>query len=92
MLLHLAVLCDKYDMVRLIRPWLPKWTEPLRDNFNEQWAFVAWTFGDQFTFDAVVRRMVMCSLSGNSGEMLYNYRERYGEVMPPGLMGKLTLS
>lgn len=95
-LLNIAVLCDKYDMVRIIRPWMPKWAEPSKsralDPGHEEWAFIAWAFGDQVTFDAVVRTMVMNSLSNEFGELLSSVGKPYGKNMPPGLLGKLVAS
>jgi len=29
-LLNIAVLCDKYDIVKLIRPWIGNWTEAFK--------------------------------------------------------------
>ncbi len=95
-LLNIAVLCDKYDMVKVIRPWIPKWAEPLRSHAlergHEEYAFIAWTFGDQVAFDVVIRRMVMKSLSSASGELLNGVGKPYGKVMPPGLLGELVKS
>lgn len=88
----IAVLCDKYDMVRVIRPWLPKWTEPFKDRQGAKWAFIAWTSGDQSTFNSTVRIMVMNSRVSSSGDLLDESGKPYGKVMPPDLMGKLSMN
>ena len=46
---HLADLCDKYDIVKLVRPWITKWMQPMGryvfakvdPNDHERWLFVA---------------------------------------------------
>lgn len=63
LLVGVAVLCDKYDLVTLVRPWLPKWYEKLWDLRNgdgfEKWLFIAWTFGDAITFERNAVRLVL---------------------------------
>jgi hypothetical protein len=44
-LLQVAVLCDQYQCINLVRPWLPQWladeeTSPLRSS-QENWLFIA---------------------------------------------------
>jgi hypothetical protein len=61
-LVDLAVLCDKYDLVSVIRPWLGSWnfgpatissTEYDIINFGEihgEWLFICWVFGHERGF------------------------------------------
>jgi hypothetical protein len=50
-LLNLAVVCDKYDLVRMVRPFLDLhgWAKPhdyhQGKSWYPSWLFVAWTFG-----------------------------------------------
>lgn len=46
-LLQLSILCDKYDPIRLVRPWIGGWiselqtTTPICDVGNEDWLFIS---------------------------------------------------
>jgi len=52
-LYNLSMLCDKYDCIKLLRPWTTKWVDPLKktvDNAYGKWLFIAWTFGESEMF------------------------------------------
>lgn len=60
-LLEVAVLCDKYDCVELVKPWLPSWL--VKENTqsqvrgNEQWLFIAWVFNREKIFESLVAQL-----------------------------------
>ena len=90
LLIGLAVLCDKYDLVTLVQPWLPKWYEKLwhlrnGDGF-ERWLFIAWTFGDATTFECNAVRLVLEITPGVFGHRIAT-RLLPRENMPPGIVG-----
>lgn len=68
-LVDLAVLCDKYDTVAVVRKWLPQRLAPwhkhhLSPGF-EEWLSVAWTFGDFATFPILTTSLVVsCDIDG----------------------------
>ena len=74
-LVDLAVICDKYDTVAVVRKWLPEWLAPwhkyiLLPGF-EEWLSVAWTFGDFATFRILTSSLVVsCNIDG-AGRLCY---------------------
>lgn len=90
-LLDVAILCDKYDVLRLVRPWSAKWEDSWKpsacDSGHEESLFIAWTFGDVETYTKVTRLLVTESTSNDAGQCL-----RDGKLlekdMPPGAIGR----
>jgi hypothetical protein len=93
----IAILCDQYDCVHLVNPWLSQWLadestgwKPAPRVFGgpsrEKWLFIAWVFG---------REQVLKDLSSSLVRSLCTYDEgdcavleaRHGP-MPPGLLGR----
>ena len=58
-LFNLAVACDRYDTLDILRPWLPNWLKGLRaianDPGKEGSLFIAWVFRDVSIFEGVAR-------------------------------------
>ena len=61
-LVNLAVVCDKYDTVGLVRKWIPGWLAPWYKEIcspgYEEWLSIAWTFGKFATFQKVTRQLI----------------------------------
>lgn len=89
-LADLAVLCDKYDMIHFVRPWLAKWqSRPLAIVPGpEEWLLIAWTFGDYPSFVTNAKKLVLSCNTDEAGRLT-----RGGKVVEldfaPGLVGKL---
>lgn len=62
-LLEIAVLCDKYDVAQLVRPFIEGWMRPWINFYlepgYEHWLFIAWTFGCQEIFDTLASALVL---------------------------------
>ena len=93
-LLALAELCDKYDTVTLIRPWVDQWLEPYASQASnksyrgfEGLAFVAWTLGKPGLFRSVVQHLVASATFDSNGNMMHQGK-LVDSTMPPGLPGK----
>lgn len=94
-LLQIAVLCDQYDCVGLVRPWLSEtlWLkDELADSIlpdHHQWLFIAWVFGREKVFENLASRMV------TSTDMLHDFPDEASWInlhpMPPQIMGKLLI-
>ncbi|KAF8861599.1 hypothetical protein BDZ45DRAFT_740062 [Acephala macrosclerotiorum] len=63
-LLQVAVLCDQYNCVNLVRPWLldTLWlkdeiAESLKDK-QHKWLFIAWVFGRELVFETLALTLV----------------------------------
>ena len=91
-LLQISILCDKYDIVTLARPWLSKWVADLEDlpdrAGHEEWLFIAWAFGDSSTFERIARRLVMeiTVPDGVNPSIASGLLPR--DNMPPGVVGQ----
>lgn len=88
-----CIACDKYDCIGLVRPWISRWQA--REihlaglEVYDQWLFVAWTTGDEETFERVARRFVEISESNGSKHCYVNWTVLVD--MPPGIVGQCYL-
>lgn len=93
-LLNVCVLCDKYDCITLVRPWIFEWKVrqivPTDWELYEEWLFIAWTMGDEATFKRVGRSMILRATTDESGA--FNDTRLSKLEMPPGFVGRSHLS
>ncbi|PVH99741.1 hypothetical protein DM02DRAFT_614813 [Periconia macrospinosa] len=66
LLLDVAFVCDKYDLVHMVRPFLDlhNWAQPYSyPNYEGEgypaWLFIAWTFGYADSFDRLARDLAL---------------------------------
>ncbi|KAF1991476.1 hypothetical protein K402DRAFT_416779 [Aulographum hederae CBS 113979] len=89
-LLEIAVICDKYDTLAVIRPWLSTWADPHKNNTKspeyEEWFFIAWVFGDAETFKDMATWHIMKVTIDNDGMLLTGSGTPFGSNMPPDLV------
>jgi hypothetical protein len=89
-LYNLAILCDKYDCVHLIKPWVDEW---LRDaelqilGESAKRLFIAWSFGRTERFKNAASVLLMQSGMDETGQLLDLKGQAIPEVMPPGMIG-----
>ena len=96
-LVNLAALCDKYDCLRLMRPWmspwLTQWEKLVLDDptGHEDWLFVAWVFDRQRSFEILSKKLV-CAISrvtADDGEVkLFLNEVELKYVLLPEALGK----
>lgn len=91
-LLKIAIICDKYDTVGLVRPCLPRWEKSASasavDAGYEERLFVAWTFGCFSTYETLSRHLVLSCTIDILGESLALDGKLLGEMIPPGATGQ----
>ncbi|KAL2070199.1 hypothetical protein VTL71DRAFT_13225 [Oculimacula yallundae] len=62
-LFALAVLCEKYQCLALVSPWLEKWISKVEadadDDKTGRWLYISWAFGRHDIFDSVARKCVL---------------------------------
>lgn len=62
-LVDLAVLCDKYDIIRIVRPWIGEWQKPHRETTLkagfEEWLFIAWVFGESDLYKQISTKLIL---------------------------------
>jgi hypothetical protein len=97
-LLQVAVLCDQYQCINLVRPWLPQWLadeeQSSRKFGQENWMFIAWVFGREKVFEALAEDLVLGLIPVN--DIVYRKSKSLADMckindpMPPGTIGKIT--
>ncbi len=98
-LLRLAVVCDKYDLVRLVRPFLDLhcWAQPYAfstgsTKYHPDWLFIAWTFGYHESFDQLARHL---ALTASIRSPFFGFDKTFqtetlqpiGTNLPPDILG-----
>jgi hypothetical protein len=91
-LTELAILCDKYDSVRLLQPFIEQWISPwallcLEPGY-EAWLFIAWSFGCEQIFNLLAASLVLSIELDGEGRILNSGNELLVDHMPPGSIGK----
>jgi hypothetical protein len=91
-LVEIAVLCDKYDCVGLVHPYIESWMDPWIDHClepsYERWLFIAWTFGCQQIFSLLMTFLVRSVEVDSDGKMLNSKKEILLDYIPLGYAGK----
>jgi hypothetical protein len=88
-LVDLAIVCDKYDTVGVVRPFLTEWIGDLKMHVQpgkEEWIFYAWTFGYTTDFFVAVQTLVRESTTDADGCLLHGNKPLGGRF-PPDLLG-----
>ena len=100
---NLATVCDKYDTVAVIRPFLPNWIEAWLELLgqgdsernerncagNEKFLWVAWVFGYKRQFKNLAKYLQLTISTNEEGRCLTAAGlVLEDEQMPPNLMGK----
>jgi hypothetical protein len=89
-LYNLAILCDKYDCVHLIKPWVDEWFRDAELQIVGESAkrlFIAWSFGRTERFRIAASVLLMQSGMDETGQLLDLKGQAIPEVMPPGIIG-----
>jgi hypothetical protein len=93
--LNLAVLCNQYLCINLVKPWLPLWLEakeePSLKHSRVNWLFVAWVFGREKFFKDLAIKLVYEVKKNDDRENLTGSGEQISEPMPPGIIGKCLI-
>lgn len=91
LLLQVAILCDQYDCVQLVRPWLSQWMTNEIEEANkigqERWLFISWVFGREDVFRRLATRLAKNVHISEQGKCCSSSGIDLSEGMPPGIMG-----
>lgn len=86
---RLAILCDKYDCVGLVTPWLSRWLDGWQPapSFVIEDLFICWAFGIKDTFKRLMVDLVLQSRLNGDGELVGRDGGRLNsEFTPPGAL------
>jgi hypothetical protein len=107
MLAEVAILCDRYDCVKLVQPWLSSWIENTwgvitrshkgwRDEgniirTNEMWLTISWVFDKPDIFAPLARLALEEVKITPDGKCLTALGEPFPDVLPPNIVGELFI-
>lgn len=90
-ILNLAIICDKYDTVKVFSPWRWCWLSTTHEQYcapgREEWLFIAWTFGKKIVFRELFKHLVLTMTIDESGREMNGEGTLLGNNMPPGVVG-----
>jgi hypothetical protein len=94
-LLELAVVCARYDIVKLVRPFLDLygWAQchypdaDAGERCEPAWFYVAWTFGYKDSFQRLTRFIVKKIGLDEDGNAIMDDGQKLPKYMPPALLG-----
>jgi hypothetical protein len=93
-LFHIAILCDQYDCVHLIQPWLETWLQCQEKQPHKKlsgWLFIAWVFGKEGAFKDLAAGIAREAQTNQNGDCLDDSGKKIqSKYMPPGIIGKST--
>ena len=91
-LFHLCILGDKYDCIRVLKPWLTDWMSPWTDYLAyagyEEWAFITWAVGEEEDFEEAINAILWSCKTNDSKQCLASSGMVLDDKLPPGLPGK----
>ena len=90
-LVNLAVVCDKFDAVGVVRRWLPQWLAPwYKESCSpgyEEWLSIAWTTGDSATFRTNTKHLIESCDIDNAGRLCH-LGKPFAVSIVPDIIGK----
>lgn len=92
MIAVVAELCEKYDCVRLVKPWLalwlPKKETEYEDDQCQEWLYRALVFGVEYTFEMLAIKLIKEIKTNYKGPYLSSPDVLISSLIPPDLIGK----
>ncbi|KAK3616282.1 hypothetical protein LTR56_026057 [Elasticomyces elasticus] len=89
-LLSLAILTDKYQATRVLRPWIANWTMDLTRFVGkpgyEECAWIAWEFGLEVEFEHIVTYLILHAKVDHEGSCLVDDEYLESKQLPSGLI------
>ncbi|KAK5694967.1 hypothetical protein LTR17_024728 [Elasticomyces elasticus] len=89
-LLSLAILTDKYQATRVLRPWIADWTMDLTRFVGkpgyEECAWIAWEFGLEVEFEHIVTYLILHAKVDHEGSCLVDDEYLESKQLPSGLI------
>ncbi|KAI5461413.1 hypothetical protein BGZ63DRAFT_424302 [Mariannaea sp. PMI_226] len=97
----IMVICDKYDMIEVIRPWAADWLESAMEQESAKDAdtlamvtYIAWQLGDKGLYEAMFNKLaVLCALDQSGSLTLFDgtLLTKYSNLGPSDILDKIAL-
>lgn len=89
-LYQVASLCEQYQCVSIVAPWVEGWlleSCQLEKNYAARLS-IAWVFGNEKFFKMAAKKLVLRSRHNKDGQLVDSFGCRIDDLLPPGLLGK----
>lgn len=98
-LFEVARLCDYYDCIMLVKPWLSSWLKNEEQESvirgQEGWLFIAWVFGREDVLLTLAKRVLWTAETNHSAECVLEtsngVKQAFEIPMPLDLVGKACI-
>lgn len=89
---EIAVVCDKYDMARIMIPWTIIWMNPVTD-FNkkpgyERWLAISWVFRQWRIFLGITRELVLHTELDGDDNLVVDGDSIESPLVPSNVIGQ----
>ena len=92
-LVSLCEVCDKYDCISVLQPWLPGWLALYKHSVTEpgweEWSFIAWVVGDEAIFKKATDWIILTSCKFSTGGWRNELSESLEGRLPSTIAGEL---
>lgn len=94
-LVSLCEVCDKYDCISVLQPWLSGWLALYEHSVSEpgweEWSFIAWVVGDEAIFKQATDWIILTSSKLSTGDWRNELSENLEGRLPSTLAGEFHL-
>ena len=91
-LYDLAVLCDKYNLLRCWGPWINTWAGPhspsVIDDGYKHWLFISIVFGYTLLFEQISKKLILDAVSSEDGALVTAQGLDFAKNASPLVIGK----
>ena len=87
---QVASLCEQYQCVSIVAPWVGSWLSEScqqEENYAARLA-IAWVFGEEKFFKKGPNELVHFSKYNKDGQLVDPSGTTIGDLLPPGLLGE----
>lgn len=87
-LYKLAIVCDKYDMAKVLVPWSIVLMDADQDEEDPRWLAVAWVFRDTWKFNSVTSILMYDATLDEKNYLVFDQQRVDFPLVPDTVIGK----
>lgn len=88
---ELAIVCDKYDMARVMLSWAMSWISVTGSVEDERWLVIAWVFRDRPLFNRVTKWLILRTRLDEDNKLVLHENRIDNALVPESVIGQLFL-